>query len=147
MGSDTESACINAYGQKLVGNQETVKTKTLMNKDEILLILDVVIEELRSGYRTDPERIALAFEAIKHYIESAGAPRLPKHKNGQKPKDWEELWAYVHNKLGMTNEDAKYLWNNWQANGFTRNGTVILDWQAAARAWKAGKFYPSQKVK
>ena len=118
-----------------------------MTKDEILLILDTVIEELHSGYKTDPDKIALGFQAIKHYIELSASPKLPKHKNGQKPKDWGELWAYVHNELGMTNEDAKYLYNNWKANGFTRNGQAILDWQAAARAWKAGGFYPSQKQK
>lgn len=118
-----------------------------MTKEEIILVLDLVIDELREGYKADPERIALAFEAIKHFINSAATPKIPKHKNGQKPKDWAEVWGYVHNELGMTNEDAKYLWNNWQANGFTRNGRVILDWKAAARAWKAGHFYPSQKSK
>ena len=127
-----------------------------MTKQEILSKLDDVINDLRKPYdRGDPKILAEAFNAIRDYIDktdtgpanftlSAIAEPVPGSKQ---PKDWGELWAYVVKELGLTDDDARYLWNNWKANGFTRNGKAIKDWKAAARAWKAGKFYPSQKQK
>lgn len=118
-----------------------------MTKEEIIFALERAIIQIRHGDDeiVTQQSIALAFEAIKNYI-SEEPVKKPKRPGAQKPKDWEELWQYVHVELGMTNDDCRYLWNNWKANNFTRNGQPILDWKAAARAWKAGRFYPSQKV-
>lgn len=57
----------------------------------------------------------------------------------------QEVAAYCQT-LGLPPTDGEYLWETWQAGGWTRGGHPIKDWQACARSWKAGHYLPSQKA-
>lgn len=52
MGADTKPASFVPNCSGLVKTKKTIKT-SIVTKDEIILVLDLVIDELRSGYRTD----------------------------------------------------------------------------------------------
>lgn len=57
----------------------------------------------------------------------------------------EQVIAYCA-RLGLPATDGLYLWESWQAGGWTRGGQPIRDWQAQVRAWKTGGYLPSQKA-
>lgn len=56
----------------------------------------------------------------------------------------EELKAYAI-ELQLPESDGAYLFDNWTANGWTRNGQKIKCWKSAFRTWKSGGWLPSQK--
>ncbi|CAN5709708.1 hypothetical protein BH09VER1_BH09VER1_44170 [soil metagenome] len=61
-----------------------------------------------------------------------------------RPDSMAEVVDYLRT-LGLPPTDGEYLWETWQASGWTRAGHPIKDWRAATRAWKAASYLPSQK--
>lgn len=73
-------------------------------------------------------------------------PVAEKGASKARPKDWQELVSYVMGKEGLTEADARYVWNHWKGNGWTNGGKPIKDWKATVRSWKyAGTIFPSHK--
>lgn len=48
-------------------------------------------------------------------------------------------------EAGLYANDAEWLWNKWEANGWVNGKSKIKDWRATVRAWKAQRYFPSQK--
>lgn len=49
-------------------------------------------------------------------------------------------------RLGLTEDDARYVFDIWLMNGYTlRTGKKIRDWKAALRIWQTHNYFPSQK--
>ena len=54
---------------------------------------------------------------------------------------------FVRDELGLEESDAVFLYANWQENGWRRSEKApVRDWKACCRTWKAGRYFPSQKV-
>jgi hypothetical protein len=58
---------------------------------------------------------------------------------------FEELQKTVVTHLGLEESDAIWLWEHWQANGWTKDGEPIVDWRSIASSWERMKRFPSQK--
>lgn len=56
----------------------------------------------------------------------------------------EEFDGFIRD-TGLYANDAEWLWNKWEANGWVNGKAKIKDWRATARAWKAQGYFPSQK--
>ena len=58
----------------------------------------------------------------------------------------EDLENYAA-EIGLEKSDGAYFFHMWEGNGWTKNKGQenILDWKATFRAWKVGKFFPSQR--
>lgn len=63
-----------------------------------------------------------------------------------RPRSQAEVEAFCLS-ISLPISDGTYFWNTQEAGGWTRNGKRIKDWKASIRAWKAGKYMPSQKAK
>jgi hypothetical protein len=49
-------------------------------------------------------------------------------------------------RVGLTDDDARYVYDIWLMNGFTmRTGKRIRNWKAAIRIWQTHNYFPSQK--
>lgn len=49
-------------------------------------------------------------------------------------------------EVGLYANDAEWLWNKWEANGWVNGKNKIKDWRATVRAWKVQQYFPSQKT-
>lgn len=47
--------------------------------------------------------------------------------------------------LGLTTDDADYLFLHWEENGWTRAGKKIKDWKRCVEMWKLAGYFPSQR--
>jgi hypothetical protein len=66
------------------------------------------------------------------------------HKSKAKAQSIEEVISYC-STVGISEKDARYLWDNWEENGWMRGKHKIRDWRRAALVWKNNGFLPSQK--
>jgi hypothetical protein len=75
--------------------------------------------------------------------KSKNGASAPTHKHS-KPDSFEELKAYVVDKLNLEENDAAALWEHWKGNGFKNAGRPIVDWRMVASNWeRRGFFFPS----
>ncbi len=70
--------------------------------------------------------------------------RTEQKGTGRKATSLEELKLCCA-KTGVAESDALYLWNKWEANGWTNSGKPIRSWQHTIASWKAAGYLPSQK--
>lgn len=56
----------------------------------------------------------------------------------------EEISGYCA-EAGLTGSDGSWVFDKWEGNGWKNGGDPIRDWKATVRAWKARRFFPSQK--
>jgi hypothetical protein len=61
------------------------------------------------------------------------------------PESEDEVKAFCKEN-GLTSDDASYMWNKWEGNGFENGGKKIKNWKAVIRSWKHGGWFPSQKA-
>ncbi len=75
-------------------------------------------------------------------------PPSSKSQSKGKAESIDELSTFCKS-LDLPKSDAEYLWNKWEANGWTRTvgnkETPMKCWQSTIRSWKAAKYLPSQK--
>jgi hypothetical protein len=57
----------------------------------------------------------------------------------------DEFDAFIR-EVGLFANDAEWLWNKWEANGWVNGKNKIKDWRATVRAWKVQQYFPSQKT-
>jgi hypothetical protein len=101
--------------------------------------VDVTPNERHSVTHAEAEAEA---EAEKKSKSKNGA-KAPTHKHS-KPDSFEELKAYVVDKLNLEENDAAALWEHWKGNGFKNAGRPIVDWRMVASNWeRRGFFFPS----
>jgi hypothetical protein len=108
---------------------------------------NVVTGVTSNGYNT-PERVTVTQADAedrrqKHTSKSKNGAKAPTHKHS-KPDSFEELKAYVVDKLNLEENDAAALWEHWKGNGFKNAGRPIVDWRMVASNWeRRGFFFPS----
>jgi hypothetical protein len=90
------------------------------------------------------QRISNEGYPMKEYISpSPSAPA--KKKYDARASSFEEIKAFVTDKLGMPVSDAEYLWDKWQGNNWTNGGHKMASWKHTARNWARLEILPSQK--
>lgn len=57
----------------------------------------------------------------------------------------DEFDAFIR-EVGLFANDAEWLWNKWEGNGWLNGNAPIKDWKATVRSWKEGQYFPSQKT-
>jgi len=48
-------------------------------------------------------------------------------------------------EIQLTEDDADWVFNKWQGNGWKNDGKPIADWKATVRSWKRICLFPSQR--
>jgi Helix-turn-helix domain len=84
----------------------------------------------------------------KEIAENAGDLTLtsetPK-KDKRRTSCFEELERHVVRNLGLTTEDAYWLWDKWEGNGWKVDGKSMACWRSTASSWERTKrIFPSQ---
>lgn len=75
-----------------------------------------------------------------------GKKKESKHTHDRsRPSNREEFDAYIR-EVGLYRNDAEWLWNKWEGNGWLNSQRPIKDWKATVRSWKEGEYFPSQKA-
>lgn len=70
----------------------------------------------------------------------------PKKKNKARAENFEELRYHVTRNLRLPEDDACWLWEKWEGNGWKNGKVSMADWRATASCWERAKYYPSQKA-
>src|SRR3974390_2274910 len=65
-------------------------------------------------------------------------------KSKAKAQSAEEVIAYCR-PIDVSDSDARYLWDNWEENGWKRGPHKIKDWRRVIKVWKNNGFLPSQR--
>ena len=61
-----------------------------------------------------------------------------------RPSNRDEFYAFIR-EIGLYLNDASWLWNKWEGNGWLNSQRPIEDWKATVRSWKEAEYFPSQK--
>jgi hypothetical protein len=76
---------------------------------------------------------------------SAGAIEKKPRSYQRQAESFEDLKRFVTQKLGLTDNDACWLWERWEGNGWTNGGRKMVSWKMTASTWKRSGYFPSQK--
>jgi hypothetical protein len=89
---------------------------------------------------------------VKQSLENENEYQVPgsgatgkKNPEGGRLCSQKELEDFCVHELGLPRSDGEYLWLHWEENGWKRGKEQVKNWKMAARKWKAGGFFPSQK--
>ena len=121
-------------------------TPLSITNNTILKVLRVRREVQREG-RGDARTPAFAF--VESEADDTPGPRGRKNLRdcpSMRPTEAAVI-EFVRDELGLEESDAVFLYANWQENGWRRSEKApVRDWKACCRTWKAGRYFPSQKV-
>jgi hypothetical protein len=77
-------------------------------------------------------------------LSPSGKRDKPKRKYAARAEGYEELRAFVVDRLGLEDNDAAALWEHWEGNGWKVNGRPMQSWKHTAANWERRKlFFPS----
>jgi hypothetical protein len=62
----------------------------------------------------------------------------------KKKASYEGVRAYCL-EVQLSEDDAHWLFDKWQGNGWKNDGKPIADWKATIRSWKRICLFPSQR--
>jgi hypothetical protein len=96
------------------------------------------------GERDDTTMVSLGSPKPSYEPSNLFPKGAVAQKSRARPESETEVIAYCKTR-GLTADDGSYIWNNWLANGFTRNRHPIKDWHAAIVAWQLKNHFPSQQ--
>ena len=66
-------------------------------------------------------------------------------KDKRRTSCFEELERHVVRNLGLTTEDAYWLWDKWEGNGWKVDGKSMACWRSTASSWaRTKRSFPSQ---
>jgi len=100
--------------------------------------------EARWSKSPRPPKEEEEIESGKGKVETSIAKPMLQASNGV-PESLEQVKLCCA-KAGLPDSDAEWFWNKGIGCGWTNGGNKIKSWPHTIAAWKAGGYFPSQKI-
>ncbi len=112
---------------------------------------DAITTQSHHNHITEEDRTSITIDASPNgsapqELVLSGDVAKSKAKMERQPENEQAFRDYCAKK-GIVEEDTKYLYCTWQANGWTIKGKPIKSWRHAVQSWQAAGYLPSQKTK